>query len=280
MKIITSTIKCRTALQLARSSHQRIAFVPTMGNLHDGHLRLVQEAKQIADCVVVSIFVNPLQFGVGEDFERYPRTETEDQAKLKAAGVDVLFQPSVSDIITPNMHTVVSVKGLSDLHCGAFRPGHFDGVATIVCKLFNIVQPHTALFGLKDFQQLAIIRAMVNELNIPVQLIGIETVREDDGLAMSSRNDYLTGKERAIAPLLYQTLCTARTAVQNGAQNYHEIERQAVADLTQAGFQVDYFTICRYDNLQKAHADDHELVILTAARLGKTRLIDNLEVHR
>ncbi len=257
---------------------QRVAFVPTMGNLHEGHLTLVREAKKIADKVVVSIFVNPTQFGAGEDFESYPRTQQEDAEKLTAAGVDVLFQPTVAEMYAPTAKTVVSVNGLSTLHCGAVRAGHFDGVATIVCKLFNSVQADVALFGLKDYQQLAVIRMMVADLHIPVDIIGIPTVREVSGLAMSSRNSYLSEQEKQQAPLLYQTLCNARTAVLAKQQSHQSIEQTALDFLQQAGFQPDYFTICRRCDLQAATTDDSELVILAAARLGKARLIDNIEI--
>jgi pantoate--beta-alanine ligase len=255
---------------------QSVALVPTMGNLHEGHLKLVNEARQKADRVIVSIFVNPTQFGVGEDFETYPRTECDDQQKLNASGADLLFQPAVSEVYAPDTKTVVSVAGLSELHCGASRPGHFDGVATIVCKLFNMVQPDIALFGLKDFQQLTVIRTMVRDLNIPVEIIGVETVREASGLAMSSRNGYLTAEERTVAAKLYQSLCAARDTILAGTQAYEEIERHALLFLREAGFQPDYFSVCRSSDLKKAEVNDTELVLLAAAKLGKTRLIDNI----
>ncbi len=249
--------------------------MPTMGNLHAGHLALVNEARKKADRVVVSIFVNPTQFGVGEDFETYPRTEQEDQQKLDAIGTDLLFLPAVSEVYAPDAKTIVSVTGLSEWYCGAFRPGHFDGVATVVCKLFNMVQPDIALFGLKDFQQLTVIRTMVRDLNIPVEIIGVETVREASGLAMSSRNGYLTAAEKTVAAKLYQALCAARDAVLAG-QSYPEIELTALQFLRESGFTPDYFSVCRASDLKKADADDVELVLLAAARLSKTRLIDNI----
>jgi pantoate--beta-alanine ligase len=255
---------------------ESVAFVPTMGNLHAGHLKLVSEAGKKADRVVASIFVNPTQFGVGEDFETYPRTEREDQQKLSDVGADLLFQPSVSEVYAADAKTVVSVGGLSELYCGASRPGHFDGVATVVCKLFNMVQPDVALFGLKDFQQLAVIRTMVRDLNIPVEIIGVETVREANGLAMSSRNGYLTAEEKIVAAKLYQSLRAARDAVLAGSQDYLEIEHHSLLFLQEAGFQPDYFFICRRSDLKKAGANDRELVLLAAARLSKTRLIDNI----
>jgi pantoate--beta-alanine ligase len=276
MHIVNTVSELRDAVRAWRSAGQSVALVPTMGNLHAGHLALVNEAKKRADRVVVSIFVNPTQFGVGEDFETYPRTEREDQQKLNASGADLLFQPAVSEVYTPDAKTVVSVTGLSEWYCGAFRPGHFDGVATVVCKLFNMVQPDVALFGLKDFQQLTVIRAMVRDLNIPVEIIGVATIREESGLAMSSRNGYLTAEEKTIAAKLYQSLCIAREAVLAGRQSYQEIERQALQFLQESGFQPDYFVVCRASDLKKADENDQELVLLAAARLSKTRLIDNV----
>jgi len=276
MHIVNTVSALRDAVRAWRSAGQSVALVPTMGNLHSGHLALVNEAQKKADRVVVSIFVNPTQFGVGEDFETYPRTECEDQQKLNASGVDLLFQPAVSAVYAPDATTVVSVTGLSEWYCGASRPGHFTGVATVVCKLFNMVQPDIALFGLKDFQQLTVIRTMVRDLNIPVEILGVETVREASGLAMSSRNGYLTAEEKTVAAKLYQSLCIARDAVLAGSQSYQEIERRALLFLRESGFQPDYFSVCRASDLKKANADDVELVLLTAARLSKTRLIDNV----
>jgi pantoate--beta-alanine ligase len=250
-----------------------------MGNLHDGHIKLVTEAQKQAERVVVSIFVNPTQFGPGEDFDSYPRTEAADQAKLAAAGANLVFLPAVSEVYASNAKTTVSVNGLSTVYCGAARPGHFDGVATVVCKLFNIVQPDLALFGRKDFQQLAVIRTMVRDLNIPVDIIGVDTVREASGLAMSSRNGYLSAQEKQTAAHLYQTLCQARDAVL-AKQSFPDIDQQALNSLKAAGFVPDYFVICRSDDLAKANSEDTELVILVAARLGKTRLIDNIAFSR
>lgn len=276
MHTVKTVAELRAAVKAWRSTGQRVALVPTMGNLHAGHLALVQEAQKQADRVVVSIFVNPTQFGVGEDFASYPRTEQEDRQKLNAAGADLLFQPTITDVYAPDAKTIVSVSGLSTQYCGASRPGHFDGVATVVCKLFNMVQPDSALFGLKDFQQLTVIRTMVRDLNIPVDIIGVETVRESSGLAMSSRNGYLNAEEKTVAAKLYQALCGARDAVLAGQLPYQEIERRALLFLQQAGFQPDYFSVCRRCDLQKAGEDDIELVLLAAAKLGKTRLIDNV----
>lgn len=266
----------RYTLKTWRMVGQRIAFVPTMGNLHEGHLKLVEEAKNHADRVVVSIFVNPSQFGPQEDFANYPRTENEDLKKLRQANVDLVFLPTVAEIYPQAMHTKITVADISERHCGAFRPGHFDGVATVVCKLFNMVQPDVAIFGLKDFQQLAVIRAMVNELNIPVTLIPVETVRETGGLAMSSRNGYLTIEQKRIAEFLYQSLCMARAAVQISEQTYSRIEQDAMLYLQENGLQPEYFAICRSTDLMPAQPGDTDLVILAAAKIGKTRLIDNI----
>lgn len=213
MEIITSITALRQTLRQWRQANEAIALVPTMGNLHAGHLALVAAAKQQAKRVVVSIFVNPTQFGEGEDFANYPRTELADAEKLLAAGVDVIFQPSITEIYPEKSLTTVHVAEISAQHCGAARVGHFDGVATVVCKLFNMVQPDKAFFGEKDFQQLAVIRTMVKNLNIAVEVVSVAIVREPDGLAMSSRNGYLSALERKQAPLLYQTLCWFKRAV-------------------------------------------------------------------
>jgi pantoate--beta-alanine ligase len=270
----------RDAIKTWRSDGESVAFVPTMGNLHAGHLQLVSMAKTKADRVVVSIFVNPAQFGAGEDFETYPRTEREDREKLADGNADLLFLPAVADIYTPDAKTTVTVTGLSDLYCGASRPGHFSGVATVVCKLFNIVQPNIALFGLKDFQQLTVIKTMVRDLNIPVEISGVDTVREPGGLAMSSRNSYLTDDEKRVAPKLYHSLCAARDAILAGNQAYSDIEQQTLRFLQQAGFRPDYFSVCRSSDLKKAAAEDVDLVLLAVAKLGKTRLIDNIYFSR
>lgn len=276
MQVVNTVSELREAISAWRLAGASIAFVPTMGNLHAGHLKLVHEAGKKADKVVVSIFVNPTQFGAGEDFETYPRTEREDTERLIEAGADLLYLPTVADVYAPDALTVVTVTGLSDRYCGASRPGHFSGVATVVCKLFNRVQPNIALFGQKDFQQLAIIRTMVRDLDLPVEILGIDTVRETDGLAMSSRNGYLTAEERHIAPRLYQSLCAARDTVLAGNQSFAEVEQAALLFLHNSGFQADYFCIARGGDLQKADAEDMDLVILAAAKLGKTRLIDNI----
>jgi pantoate--beta-alanine ligase len=280
MQVANTLVDLRNVVKTWRMAGERIAFVPTMGNLHAGHIKLVEEAKQAADKVVVSIFVNPTQFGVGEDFEVYPRTEAKDKQKLVSASIDLLFLPSVSEMYGDGIKTVVSVKNLSTLHCGASRPGHFDGVATVVCKLFNMVQPDVAFFGQKDFQQLAIIRTMVSDLDIPVEIRSVETVRENSGLALSSRNGYLSTEELQLAPKLYQALCNARDEIVSGKNSYELVENDTVAFLSTTGFQLDYFSICRSDDLLNASKDDRELVVLVAAKLGKTRLIDNISFLR
>ena len=263
---------------LQQHAAQSIALVPTMGNLHAGHLDLIDRARELADIVVVSIFVNPLQFEAGGDLESYPRTIQADMDKLVMSGADVLFIPEVEEIYGNDLSsaTQVIVPGISSLWCGASRAGHFEGVTTVVNKLFNIVQPDVAVFGEKDFQQLSIIKKMVVDLNIPVAVVGVATKREADGLAMSSRNGYLSDKEREIAPKLRETLIKIQERVKDGAIDYQQITAQATEELDQSGFKTDYLAICRQSDLKLATADDKKLVILAAAHLGKARLIDNL----
>jgi pantoate--beta-alanine ligase len=259
-----------------------VAFVPTMGNLHDGHLSLVRAAREIADRVVVSIFVNPLQFGAGEDFDSYPRTLERDSGMLEGEGTDLLFAPPVQ-VVYPKPaeeQTRVEVPGISNLLCGASRPGHFVGVATVVCKLFNMVQPDIALFGKKDFQQLMVIRRMVEDLSMPVRVIGVETRREADGLAMSSRNGYLTADERAIAPVLYRVMTGLAERIRQGEADLGGLQARAARELEENGLRPDYVTVRRAEDLGEPGDDDRKLVILAAAYLGKARLIDNLEVSR
>ena len=257
-----------------------VAFVPTMGNLHEGHLALVREAAKRADQVVVSIFVNRLQFGQGEDFDRYPRTLGQDAAKLAGEGVAVLFAPSEQELY-PNVAQQYNVEppNLQNELCGAFRPGHFRGVATVVAKLFNIVEPDYACFGKKDYQQLAILQGMAADLNFRVEIVPVDIGRAADGLALSSRNQYLSEAERKQAPQLYRELQAVARAVENGNRDYAGLEQQAAANLKQAGWQVDYVEIRHAGNLQIAHVGDNKLVVLAAARLGNTRLIDNVEIH-
>ena len=257
-----------------------VAFVPTMGNLHEGHLALVREAANRADQVVVSIFVNRLQFGQGEDFDRYPRTLEQDAAKLAGEGVAVLFAPSEQELY-PNVAQQYNVEppNLQNELCGAFRPGHFRGVATVVAKLFNIVEPDYACFGKKDYQQLVILQGMAADLNFRVEIVPVDIGRAADGLALSSRNQYLSEAERKQAPQLYRELQAVARAVENGNRDYAALEQQAAANLKQAGWQVDYVEIRHAGNLQVAHVGDSELVVLAAARLGNTRLIDNIEIR-
>ncbi len=277
MELIRELIPLQSAVQAWRRRNQCIALVPTMGNLHEGHLSLVREAKRIAERVVVSLFVNPLQFGPAEDFSAYPRTLAADREALITEGVDLLFAPAVQTLY-PNGQAeqtlVVVPPSLSEILCGASRPGHFTGVATVVCKLFHLVQPDIALFGEKDFQQLLVIQRMVADLNLPVIIQGMPTVREPDGLALSSRNAYLTEAERAIAPELYRTLLRSIDRFQQG-DSLPSVERKALAELEALGFQPDYVQIRRQQDLGRPKPDDNALIILGAARLGKARLIDN-----
>ncbi len=262
-----------------RQDGKRIAFVPTMGNLHAGHVRLMQEARRHAPVVVASIYVNPLQFGENEDFESYPRTPSHDKVALLSAGVDMLFKPAESEMYPRGkaLHTFVEVPGLSEDLCGAFRPGHFRGVATVVNRLFNLVTPGVAIFGKKDYQQWLIVRLMTADLGLPVEIVGVDTVREPDGLALSSRNDYLTPDERKIAPRLYEALVRLRDRVLREGMHLAAAEENAVIDLQTDGFRPDYVNIRRQSDLQRPGAEDCKLVALAAAWLGRTRLIDNIE---
>lgn len=259
-----------------------VAFVPTMGNLHAGHLALVKEARKLADRVVASVFVNPMQFGAGEDFDSYPRTLESDTRMLEAEGTDLLFAPSVEVMYPkpPSEQTRVEVPEISGLLCGATRPGHFVGVATVVCKLFNMVQPDIAVFGNKDYQQLMVIRRMVEDLAMPVSVVGIDTVREADGLAMSSRNGYLSEQERLTAPVLYRVISGLAAKLRDGDDDYAGLQAQAARELDQSGFRTDYVAIRRAADLSEPPAGESQLVILTAAYLGDARLIDNIEVTR
>lgn len=266
---------------LVKSLPGKVALVPTMGNLHEGHLTLVREARKLADHVVVTIFVNPMQFSGGEDLDSYPRTMQEDRERLVEEQVDLLFAPDVAEVYPRDMpaHTKVEVPGISDLFCGASRPGHFVGVATVVCKLFNMVQPDIAVFGKKDFQQLMVIRRMVADLSIPVNIVGIDTIREGDGLAMSSRNGYLNEHERAKASVIFQTMTEVAREMKAGRCAYAALETEAREKLSAGGLKPDYFSIRRAEDLMAPGGNDMDLVILAAAYLGKARLIDNLEVN-
>ena len=281
MNVVKNIADLRAAVARARGEGKRIGFVPTMGNLHAGHIALVKKAGQRADFVVASIFVNPLQFGAGEDLDKYPRTLAADQEKLLAAGCHLLFHPDVAEIYPHGMgdQTRVSVPGVSEGLCGASRPGHFEGVATVVTKLFNMVQPDLAVFGEKDYQQLAVIRALVQDLNMPIQIISAPTQRAEDGLALSSRNGYLSDEQRAAAPALYRGLQTIAEELRRGARDYARLIETAQAQQRTAGFIPDYLEIRNAVTLRPAQIDDRHLVILTAAQLGSTRLIDNLVVE-
>lgn len=281
MNTLHTIAQLRAALNRARQDGKRIGLVPTMGNLHAGHVTLVDKARQRTDFVVVSIFVNPLQFGAGEDLESYPRTLEEDQRKLLDAGADLVFAPNVKEMYPEGMdgHTRISVPVVSEGLCGASRPGHFEGVATVVCKLLNIVQPDLAVFGQKDYQQLAVIRKMAHDLCLPVQVMGEPTVRADDGLALSSRNGYLSQEERVIAPVLFQTLQDTASAIKSGSRDYPALIEAARQRLADAGLRADYLDLRDAMTLDPVDGETREMVILAAAYLGKTRLIDNLQFH-
>nr|WP_298173572.1 pantoate--beta-alanine ligase [uncultured Pseudomonas sp.] len=278
MNTVKTVRELRAAVAQARAEGKQIGFVPTMGNLHAGHTALVEKATQRADFVVASIFVNPLQFGPNEDLDSYPRTLAADQEKLFEAGCNLLFTPDVEEMYPHGMagQTRVSVAGVSEGLCGASRPGHFEGVATVVTKLFNLVQPDLAIFGQKDFQQLAVIRTLVHDLNMPIQIIGEPTVRADDGLALSSRNGYLNAEQRAAAPALYRSLVQMADAIRRGERDYPTLIAAAQAQQVAAGFRPDYLEVRESNNLRPASKDDRQLVILVAAFIGSTRLIDNL----
>ncbi|VVN90339.1 pantoate--beta-alanine ligase [Pseudomonas fluorescens] len=281
MNTVKTVRELRAAVARARNEGKRIGFVPTMGNLHSGHAALVTKAAQRVDFVVASIFVNPLQFGAGEDLDKYPRTLAADQETLLQAGCHLLFAPTVEEMYPDGMtgQTRVSVPQLSEGLCGASRPGHFEGVATVVNKLFNMVQPDLAIFGEKDFQQLAVIRALVHDLNLPIQIIGEPTVRAADGLALSSRNGFLSEEQRAIAPELYRSLSQIAKAIEQGERDYPKLLSAQKQQLEGVGFRPDYLEIRQAISLRPATADDRDLVILVAAFLGTTRLIDNLHLN-
>ncbi|MEX2320627.1 MAG: pantoate--beta-alanine ligase [Saccharospirillum sp.] len=280
MKIVATLDDLRTALAELRAGGKSVALVPTMGNLHEGHMRLIKSAREHADIVVASIFINPTQFGENEDLSGYPRTLEEDTKKLIAEGCHLLFTPTRPVMYPEPDLTRVSVDKITTLHCGASRPGHFVGVATIVLKFFNQVQPDCAVFGLKDFQQFTVLKTMVSNLFLPIKMIGVDTGRADDGLAHSSRNNYLTTSEREQAPALYRILCNAKTAIEQGEHDFARVTRTAKEALHNAGFTPDYFNISRRIDLEPATENDNELVILAAAFLGKARLIDNIQVDR
>lgn len=277
MKTETTIQGLSASLNPARAARKIIGFVPTMGNLHEGHLNLVRAARKLCDVVVVSIFVNPIQFGPNEDFDNYPRTLEHDSHLLAEVGCDIVFAPSVEQMYgkQPRL-TNISVSEITNDLCGLQRPGHFDGVAVVVTKLFNIVQPNFAFFGQKDYQQLAVIKQLVRDLNMPIEVIGVPITRAEDGLALSSRNGYLSEQERATAPSMYATLQAAEKQLQNG-QSLDVVLPNIRQQLTEAGFDVDYVEV-RTPMLQKIGQFDQDIVLFVAAKLGKTRLIDNLQV--
>ncbi len=265
-------------LRAALKGRGRVVFVPTMGNLHAGHISLMEQARAHGDTVVASIFVNRLQFGPNEDFDKYPRTFQADCDKLAAAGVDVLFAPTESDLYPEPQEYFIEPPGIQNVLDGEFRPGHFRGVATVVTKLFNCVQPDAAVFGKKDYQQLMVIRNMTRQLALPIDIIGGETVRAEDGLALSSRNGYLSAVERAEAPRLYRELNRIRDAIRGGETDTVKLENAALAALAEAGWKSDYVAVRQQSDLAMPKGVDAPLVVLAASRLGSTRLIDNIEI--
>ena len=281
MQSITEIKSLRSQIRAWRQAGLSVAIVPTMGNLHRGHFSLVEKAKTLADKVVVSIFVNPMQFGANEDLDNYPRTLDADKQGLADLETDILFIPSV-EAIYPNglgVQSFVDVPGISMGYCGGSRPGHFKGVATVVTKLFNLVQPDYACFGEKDFQQLQVVKTMARDLSIPVEIIGVPTMREVSGLAMSSRNGYLSTEERQTAPVLFNTLKHCAQQLKNGNKDFATLESEAKSALEDAGLKPDYFSIAQRDTLKAATLEDTRFVILAAAFLGSVRLIDNIQVE-
>lgn len=280
MQVFHHIRSLREALAKARRAGKRIGFVPTMGNLHDAHLALVKQAQQSCDCVVVSIFVNRLQFGLNEDWDRYPRTLAADSAKLEGIACDFLFCPSETEIYPNGMdgQTRVVVPAMTDVLCGASRPGHFEGVTTVVSKLFNIVQPDEAVFGIKDYQQLAVIRRMVEDLCLPVQISAGEIYRESDGLALSSRNGFITSAERPRVSQLYRTLHWVGEQIKAGQQDFIALAQAGKVQITEQGFNVDYLEICNSRTLTPAAHDDTDITVLGAIYTENARLIDNLSL--
>ena len=278
-KKIKTIVDLRDELTETRKLKKKISLVPTMGNIHEGHLSLIKNAQKQSDYVVVSIFVNPTQFVAGEDFNEYPRTLNSDIELISKLNVNLVFIPEAIELYPMNnkISTEVSIPELESIYCGKHRPGHFRGVAMIVSKLFNIVQPDIAIFGEKDYQQLLIIRSLVKNLFLPIEIISLPTVREASGLAMSSRNNYLTEPERKKAPMLYECIKTTVNLIINGAKDYEKLEREAKLFLEKAGFKIEYYNICDSETLGPVQGKI--LVVLAAVWLGKTRLIDNATVH-
>lgn len=279
MQTVHTVQELRDIIKRERQSGKTIGFVPTMGNLHQGHLSLVEQAKANSDFVVCSIFVNPTQFGEGEDFHRYPRTLDQDSEKLTTVHCDLVFAPDVEQVYPQQSQDWVKVivNEVSEKHCGSRREGHFDGVALVVSKLFNMVQPDIAVFGKKDYQQLAVIRRLTTALNFPIEIIGGETVREANGLAMSSRNGYLSEEQKAHAAILYNELCAVKKRITQGRKDFAQLAEDAERHLADADFECEYFNIADQTTLKLAKADTKQFVILTAAKLGNTRLIDNID---
>ncbi len=282
MRTVHSLKELRAILRGYRQQQKTVGLVPTMGNLHEGHISLVRKAAEAADIVVTSIFVNPMQFGANEDLDTYPRTLIEDQDKLSAAGNTLVFAPSAEEVYPDGLarHTRIVVPEVSDGHCGASRPGHFEGVATVVAVLFNMIQPDVAVFGEKDFQQLAVIRKMTRDLMMPVEVIGAPTVREKDGLAKSSRNTYLSEEERKIAPVVFRILEAVAAKIADGHNDFQVLAQEAGDSLSEAGLCLDYFNIANSHTLKPAAPEDRDVTLLVAAFLGTTRLIDNVSVTR
>ena len=282
MKVVDSIASLRALIGEWKRQGSSVGFVPTMGNLHDGHLKLVKRAKAHNDKVIISIFVNPMQFGANEDLDAYPRTIEDDKAKLIGEGADAVFLPSVQDMYPAGLdvQTFVEVPGISDVLCGASRPGHFRGVATVVSKLFNMVQPDDAFFGEKDFPQLQVIRTMVRDLSMAVTVHGVPTEREASGLAMSSRNGYLSAEGKTKASLIYQAMQKMKLAIEQGDTNFADIENSAISELEKEGFKNDYVKVVNAQTCMPAAADDKQLVIVVALFMGATRLIDNLQITR
>jgi len=278
MKIVSSIADLRQQVKEWKQAGQTVAFVPTMGNLHQGHLSLAEKARELADKVIVSIFVNPLQFNDKADLTTYPRTLANDSELLRSVDCDLLFTPTEDTIYPLGMdnQTIVTVPNMDDKLCGRHRGGHFDGVATVVLKLFNMAQADVAVFGEKDYQQLLLIKTMVKELDLPIDIIGVETYRESSGLAMSSRNQYLTESQCNQAASLHQTLLSLKRKVEQGEQNFLVLQQQAMTTLTELGFTPDYVDIRCANDLKQANSGDKQLRLLAAAQLGRARLIDNI----
>jgi pantoate--beta-alanine ligase len=282
MQIYRKISDLRQALKQHRDNAQVIGLIPTMGNLHEGHFSLVKKAREECDFILTTIFVNPTQFGPNEDLQKYPRSFDADIKALESLNCDAVFAPEPEEIYPdgPKLQTLVTIPDLSHLHCGASRPGHFDGVCTVVTKLFNICQPDKAYFGEKDYQQLSLIKMLVKDLNMPLEIISVATVREESGLALSSRNNYLSAEQKNQAAVLYQSLQQTVSSLQQDARvEFTDLEEAALSSISSAGLKPDYFSICNARTLLPASPGDRNLVILTAAYLGTTRLIDNISVN-